>query len=80
MTDIVTRLRQDITPAMKQAVAPCELLLSAADEIERLRRVNQELVDCLNGISRNAAAMAKANSSPSRTAEITETRKRDDGE
>jgi hypothetical protein len=33
----------------------------AADEIEQLRRKNEHLLSCINGISRQCADMVKAN-------------------
>jgi len=33
----------------------------AADEIEKLRRKNEHLISCINGISRQCSEMAKAN-------------------
>ena len=37
------------------------LMTSAADEIEQLRRKNEHLLSCINGISRQCSEMVKAN-------------------
>jgi len=42
MTDIVERLRRDISPSMKEVVCPAWLLTEAVDEIEGLRGALQE--------------------------------------
>jgi len=37
------------------------IMRAAADEIEQLRRKNEHLISCINGISRQCSEMAKAN-------------------
>lgn len=38
-----------------------QLLRDGADEIERLQRANEHLLECLRGISRQTAEMVRAN-------------------
>lgn len=65
-TDLVSCLRElsELGPGIhavdwKQIVVQCA---SAAKELEKLRRTNEHLLSCLQGISKQTNEMVKANS------------------